>query len=472
MKRSVLCAGTLLAIAAASAPPLGAQGSSIYQQSACSSSRAGAGVADPCADGSAIFFNPAALAMRPGIIGIGVSGIYSGAEFTYDFTGETIERDANVAPVPFAYASYRLNDRMALGLGVWAPYGLGIDWPLDFEGRFVGYDNALRGVYIQPTVAYALAPWISVGGGVDVVLGSIEINRRLDLADQFVPNPATGQLVLNPVTGAPITFANLGVPLGTDFADATLEGSGTAVTFHIGLLADLTENLSFGFRYLHFADIDFDEGTAAFEQVPTGLILPPNNPLEFPGGTELDVLLGNLFGGPLATQAISTNLKLPNQAVFGFRYRPIPGIKLLADYQFHGWSSFNVAVIDFENAPDQPLILDYQDTHTFRLGTELALGTALIGRAGFRYNTAAEKDASVSPLLPEAERQYYTLGLGYRVTDRLTADFAYQFVNQADRRGRVRGRSSFAQTAEDLNVGVYSADAQVFGITLSYQFGN
>src|SRR2546425_11938345 len=41
---------------------LGAQGFGIYEQGTCSMGRAGTGVAAPCADGSAIFFNPAGLA--------------------------------------------------------------------------------------------------------------------------------------------------------------------------------------------------------------------------------------------------------------------------------------------------------------------------------------------------------------------------------------------------------------------------
>src|SRR5256712_7787496 len=41
---------------------LTAQGFGIYEQGTCSMGRAGTGVAAPCADGSAIFFNPAGLA--------------------------------------------------------------------------------------------------------------------------------------------------------------------------------------------------------------------------------------------------------------------------------------------------------------------------------------------------------------------------------------------------------------------------
>ena len=46
-------------------------------------------------------------------------------------------------------------------------------------------------------------------------------------------------------------------------------------------------------------------------------------------------------------------------------------------------------------------------------------------------------------------------------------------IDQADRRGRVRGRfSNMTQAQLDaLNVGVYSSSAQIFSATFSFQFG-
>ena len=41
---------------------LSAQGFGIYEQGTCAMGRAGTGVAAPCSDGSAMFFNPAGLA--------------------------------------------------------------------------------------------------------------------------------------------------------------------------------------------------------------------------------------------------------------------------------------------------------------------------------------------------------------------------------------------------------------------------
>ena len=67
------------------APPVGAQGFGVYEHNTCAMGRAGVAAASPCADGSAIFFNPAGLAGLSGMHAIaGVTLIQTGGGFTDD----------------------------------------------------------------------------------------------------------------------------------------------------------------------------------------------------------------------------------------------------------------------------------------------------------------------------------------------------------------------------------------------------
>ncbi len=61
----------------------------------------------------------------------------------------------------------------------------------------------------------------------------------------------------------------------------------------------------------------------------------------------------------------------------------------------------------------------------------------------------------------------------------IQADVYYNYVNQADRRGRVRsdlpgpGEPTSPDAIVDLlNVGVYGSTAHLVGLTLSYVFGD
>lgn len=455
--------------------PVGAsaQGSAVYTQSACMNARNGAGIAHPCQDGSAVYYNPAALARQNGAVSLGVTLIDQSGSFIYDTVGTEIERAPRSLVVPHGWATYRLSPRLGVGLGVWAPYGLSIDWPVcpidqarcgtGFEGRFVGYDQSLRGLYLQPTVAYDLVPGrIALGGGIDLVKGDVEINRRLDLSEQ-----STG----------PISFAQLGILNDTDFADVRLSGDGWGVTGHVGALIQVTRAISIGARYLHSVELTMD-GTANFTQVPTFLTIGPLGS-SIPAGTSVDSLLAasGLFGenGVLEDQDIAATFTLPAQAVAGIAIQLDPTLRLMFDYQWTQWSVWDDVEVDFssEDTPDETLVLDYEDASTFRLGADYAISDRVIARVGFAFAEPAASDASVSPFLPDSERAFYSGGIHYRASERLSLDFFGMTANAADRRGRVVNRDPglTREQALSLNEGLYSSEGQLFGATVTYHFG-
>jgi long-chain fatty acid transport protein len=439
MKRSLALAGAAAAVFVAAGTPLHAQGSSVDQHSACMMARVGAGVASPCTDASAVYFSPASLANIPTGITAGAAIIRAGNEFTYDpgqaFTVQSIERETETKVVPHVFANFKVNPRLAAGIGVFAPYGLGLQWPVcspetvndascdqgqNFEGRFTGYDNELRGIYVQPTVAYQIVPGrVSLGAGLDYVMGSIEVHQR-----------AAGPSALG--------LQN------QDVADVTLQGDGNAIGFHLSGVAQLTPRTAIGVRYLSAVSVDMT-GDALFDQIMTGFA-----PFDAAVGASLPT-----------DQGVATTIEFPSQLVVGVSFRPIETLNLLADWQHTGWESFDAFEIDFETAANDTLVLNYEDTNTFRFGADFSATEKLALRAGFRYNTAATPRAT--PFLPEGERNYYTFGVGYAATPRLTADFGFQHIHQPDRAGAVR--------PEGQRVGVYSSHGTVFGVTFSYRLG-
>ena len=437
MRRSLAIAGAAAVACAATGTPLQAQGSGVDQQSACMAGRVGAGVAMPCDDGSAVYFSPAGLAHTPSVVSAGVAFVRAGSTFRYDEgrapfgSADAIERETETVPVPQGYLNFRVNPRLAVGIGVLAPYGLGLEWPVceaatpqcgepNFEGRFSGYDNNLKGLYLQPTVAYQVIPGrLSLGVGLDYVMGDIEVHRR-----QFGPD-------------------TLGLG-NTEVADVTLKGDGTGFAYHLGGILRLDPRTSLGVRYLSSAEVDID-GDALFVQVPT------SNP-------GINALIAARLP---QDQGVGTTIEFPAQLVVGLGYRASDRLALLLDYQRTYWSSFDDFDIDFETAPDQVLGLGYSSTNTFRFAADFAATDALAVRAGFRYNEAASPRAT--PLLPEGERNYYTLGLGYRLSRALSTDFSFQYIDQPDRAGTVIPGGARA--------GVYEATGMVFNFSLAYRFG-
>lgn len=475
MRGRLKTAGIVLVLMGA-ASAARAQGSGVMTHSSCAVGLGAAGAGSPCEDGSAALFNPAALAYQPNLFSVGVTAVRSPGRFAFDRGGGAIDRTSRTTWVPYGYLNYGVNERLSAALGVFAPYGLGITWPETFEGRYVSYDSRHTNYYVQPTVAYAVTPRISIGGGLDVIFSNLVINQRLDLAG--IPLP------VQPLPDRTLTFGSAGIPVGTDFAGLRLTGRGTGLSFHLAALGRLGDRVSVGARYLHSSKIRL-KGDADFSPVLTNVTLPAGNPLSAagnpfgfePGSTvPLDPLLFRSFttGGPLEDQDIDTSIELPAQFVFGVALTPNPGLKVVGDYQWTGWKSFDALNIDFAGtAPENNLILNYQNASTFRAGVQYEASARWTLRTGYTFNTSALPDFSVSPLLPEAERNYYSVGLGWHLRPNMMLDAGYQYIDQSSRRGRVRGTTP-DQTDEDLealNVGVYSSTGHVFSATFAYQFG-
>jgi long-chain fatty acid transport protein len=453
---------------------LGAQGFGIYEQGTCAMGRAGTGVAAPCADGSAIFFNPAGLAgFKGGRATIGVTLLDVQGGFTDDVSRQKTSLDDPLLAIPQVYAAYGVTPKLGVGIGLFAPYGLQTRWPLTFDGRFAGYDNILRSVYIQPTVAYQVTPWLSLGGGLDIVLGKVELNQRLDLADAPVPT----------TLGVPAgtIFGQFGIAPGTDFADTHLEASKTTVTAHWGAIFKVNDKLSIGGRYLMHATFDY-EGTAEFSQVLTNLVIPATitvGAFTIPAGTPVDALLAapvtsgglDLFNTVLTAQTVTTQITNPEQLILGLAFKPRNDWTLFVDYQFTRWSKFDTVNIDFANPLlNRVLHEDYQNTNGIRLAAEWAKDAKWTFRGGYLRHQGAAPDQTVTPLLPEGSRNEFTGGFTVKLSPGFSADVAYQYIKQNDRRGRTREALFNQAPTTLLNHGVYDFHAHLFGVSLGYAF--
>lgn len=455
----------LLLLAGASslvAAPLAGQGFGVYEHNTCAMGRAGVSAASPCADGSAIFFNPAGLAGLPGTrVTGGVTLIGAKGGFTDDFLNHKTDLDNPLIPVPNLYFTYQVNPKVTVGFGGYAPYGLETKWPTEqFEGRFMAYNTDVRSIYLQPTVGVQVTPTLKLGIGVAYITSHLELHQRQDLSRQVIPAALAGAAGLPAGT----TFGNVGVPNLTDFADATLDASGTGIAFNIGAIVKVSDNLSIGAHWLTRKHITYD-GDAVFEPVATNLQLPVAiGPL--PAGTPVDAVLGPSFGagGSLEDGPVSTTLVMPPQGTLGFAWKINDKWDFMADWQYVVWGWFSEVNIDFENAgtPDLALHPQNEDTHGFRFGTEYQYSPKVKLRGGYLYHSAASPDQFVTPLLPEGPRNEFTIGAGIALTPKLHADLGYQYIKQNDRRGTVN-------TAVG-NTGLYQFSANLFGLGLSYTF--
>lgn len=136
----------------------------------------GSGVAVPW-DASSIFYNPGAFARLGGMEAYGNLFLLSPhVKYLQTPTGgysyETLSHSATSFAI-YAGGNIGKEKKLAVGLGVYTPFGNSLYWNNDWTGRYIVQNISLVSVYIQPTVSYKINDFISVGAGFVYALGSV-----------------------------------------------------------------------------------------------------------------------------------------------------------------------------------------------------------------------------------------------------------------------------------------------------------
>jgi long-chain fatty acid transport protein len=406
-----------------------ASGFAIFEQGARGMGFAGAYAAQTN-DPSAIFHNPAGIAFLKGKhLYIGGTLIAPTSDFAGDSpfpgVGVTEEGDAGIIVPPALDYSHQLTERLVLGLGVHVPYGLRTRWKnrdTTFTGRFVSKEAKVNSYSINPTVAYQLADRLAVGGGLDVRLSNVSLQRNAGAVDPF-------------------TFAV------KDVAAIDLESdTSTKLGFNVGIVAKPSANLSFGVSYRHKIASDFS-GSANFALIPTG------NP-QFDGAVAAQL--------PAGAVPVTTRIEFPSIVEAGVAYTH-GDWTLAADVDFQQWSSFDTLPLTFQGRPDLSTTVpeNYENSRIYRIGLERRLNDSWSVRGGYYFDETPSPAASVSPLLPDADRHGAALGFSYNVST-WNVDVAYWHLFFKD-------RSTEGVNRDNYN-GTYSNGANLLAVSLGKRF--
>jgi long-chain fatty acid transport protein len=429
----------------------------------CAIARAYATTASPCRDASTIYWNSAAATWINGwSISAGAASVAVKGSFLQDTSGRRYDATAPTKIVPHAFINYHPADsRAAFGVGFYVPYGLTSQWNDDFPGRFTALKASLATFYIQPNFAWQVTPKWSIGGGPVFGHSDVELIQSVDLSVQKLP------------TGA--TFGQIGVATGTEFARVRLKGSATAYGAQIAVAGHPSPNWSVGARFLSPLEFKYDNADATFTQVQTNLIVGGTLPGPTPAttiqaGTPVDAIVAPDFaqGGPLTSQKASTRITHPAQIQAGVAYSGYKNWLLEADYAFVGYKRFASLPVSFPSntALNANYVEDYNNSSSIRLGLEYTIPTdGWKLRAGFAGVASAAPAESVTPLLPEQDRNYFTGGIGIPIMRSWSLDASYAHVSTPGARGRIGDRTA-SQTAAQVNTGVYNLSANVFSLTL------
>jgi len=452
----------LLVSAFAAPSTLMAQAFGLNEIGSCSLGRGFANTASPCRDASTIYWNPAAATRLTGWNAVaGVTAIAVNGSFKQDTSRKVFDADIPTEYVPHAFVNYHAaNSKLAYGLGVYVPYGLTSQWPDNFPGRFSAKRASLATIYVQPNIAYQINSKWSVGGGPIWGHSDVELVQAVDLSEQ--------------AAGPGLTFAGLGIARGTEFARARLKGSATAWGAQIGVVGQPTPQWSVGIHFLTPLEFKYDDADAVFTQVNTNLVIGGSLAPPILVGALVDTLSAlkaQFTSGALVPQKASTRITHPAQIQGGVAYTGLKNWLFEGDLAWVGWKRFNELPVNFSVAPDRVLFEDYNNTLSVRLGAEYTIPTdGWKIRAGFAGASSAAPDVTVTPLLPEQDRWYSTFGVEVPFGTKWKLDGGYAHIATPGARGRIVERTNRAQTAAQLNSGVFAITANVVSVTLKASF--
>ena len=329
---------------------------------------------------SAVYYNPAGITQLEGNnLRAGIYGIYLDPSYrpppSAPNRSHTYPIENNYAAVPQLFYTHTPEDiPLSFGLGVYAPFGGNLSWPQDTGFRTVATDGALQYIQFNPVLALKLSPWLSLGCGVTVDYGKIELEQGLLRTES--------------------PFANF----------FRFKGDGWSAGYNLGLLWGLHEKVSIGAAFRSSTSITMD-GQTEFEQQP--VIQPTRLPAQ-------------------------ADFKFPLTAAFGVSYRPTPYWNLEFDADYTDWSSFGNITIRQQDPPpfpvqqNIPVTLNWQPSWVFKFGVTRYLINGWHVSAGYVYNENSVPDAYYSPLAADLDRHFFSVGAG-RKGKRFDFDVAYQF---------------------------------------------
>jgi len=384
-------------------------------------------------DGSALFYNAAGLSFMTGSRAE-VNAVFVAPQFSFsgklsktDPTTSTGEAESKVYPVPGVYYTNNPGGKLAFGIGVYAPFGLGVVWEdgENWVGRRISHDVVIETVYVTPALSFKVTENFAIAAGVDIAHQNLELKK-------YTPEPQFGGNAIH----------------------TTIKGSSTInLTPSLGLMYRPNEKLSLGAMYHFKKTMKFDDADATLDPVAPG-----NDPW---GNT----VVGGLGG---SAQKLSSDLNLPDIMSLGISYRFVEKFKAEFNYVRFGWSAFDKLALNFENENlDQTIHFNYEDSWQIRFGFDYQASEKLNIMAGYVHDKTPQPLAAVSPLLPDSDRNDYSFGALYK-TGSWDFNVSYMVVIGTERTNIENGEP--VRNTTDYPFGSYKSLANLFGFGVGYNF--
>ena len=405
-------------------------------------------------------FNPAGMVFSDKTLELSgaVTAIKSSASATLP-DGSKYSTSSKISTPMNVSASFRIYDNLYAGVTFYTPYGSSITWGRSWPGAMLNT--------VQPTVSWRILPNLSVGAGLMIGWGTVNLDKALVSASSMdrvidlqyqaallkynvarTQAALTGQPFDAPEPQEPQTKYGLMPP-----ASVNLKGSSElALGVNVGAMWDITDRWTVGASFRSKMKLHVKAGDASVEYA------------DEMARTVLGETLDNLN-----YTNFDASMPAPWVFTFGVSYKPVEKLLLAFDAQLNGWGTYKYLDFKFDQLPefDQHLKKDYHNAWTLHLGGQYSLTRRLDLRAGLMVDFTPCNTEYYNPETPGMTRIEPAVGLSFRPIKNLSVDFSFMYAKGL---GTERGTGSYADfLAGQYNAGLaeYNAGVAAYNAVLS-----
>jgi long-chain fatty acid transport protein len=410
-------------------------------------------------------------------LSVGISGMAPSIHFNNSINN--MDGDKNIFLLPNAsYVNkYKKDSKFTWGIGFFTQGGMGADLQLNnelYRGQSFNY-NASDSTYYPTKGDYSKQKYHSkfavMQGGLS---GSYAINNNLSVGIsahllysmmEFTVPYSLNPLIMKGVAIPGMTFGQLfsAPPSMGGFGYSEVTASAemkdlNVITFNgkLGLAYKVNDMISFGLSYTMPTKLNYKNGKASMDMSKqfedalgrsvTGYYSNTGN-----HGKPIDSALYSIAMN-FAALGIDMNktmksdydleveMKLPQTIGFGMSLKPSDNVKLGFDFEWINWSkAFDKMTIKLSNGQseninkmmggntiDVDFPLNWNDAVVLKVGGEYYPVNELALRLGYVYGSNPVPASTIFPVFPAIVDHRITLGAGYKFTENVTCNFAYE----------------------------------------------
>ena len=290
------------------------------------------------------------------------------------FSGGDGGDQAGFAPLLGSHGVLSVTDDLRLGMSVFSVSGAALDPNDSWAGRYSLQEIELLTLTANPSAAYRVNNWLSLGAGVTVMYA--------DLTYELAAPP------INPPVGGA--------------GKVKVDGDDWAFGYNFGVLLELSPHTRVGVTYVSKVEPEFSG--------------------------DLEVKLGV---GPGFSTSSDVELTFPQLVRVGAYHELNDQWALLGTVGWEDWSNFDdLAVSTSAGGADIPT--EWRDTYHFSGGVHYRPVEEWLLQAGITYDTSPVSDGNRTAYLPMDRQIRYAVGAQYQWSERLNVGGAFEYIDLGD----------------------------------------